>query len=96
MPRARLQCAHFPAQILSAGGWLDSLWARRAQLEALPTLLLWGERDIAFREQELGRWIEALPGAIPHRLAVAGHCPHETHPVETLALLRPFLAARTM
>lgn len=53
--------------------WLGALWADRQKLTDKPTLVLWGMKDIAFREKELNRWIELFPTATVKRFETAGH-----------------------
>jgi haloalkane dehalogenase len=87
-PAERKGCWTFPGQIVGASAWLDSLWQRRERLQSIPATLLWGMRDIAFREKELATWQEALPHAAVRRLEAAGHYPHEEAPEAMLELLR--------
>lgn len=53
--------------------WLASLWRRRAALDTLPMLIVWGLRDPAFRIRHLQRWIDAFPHARVHPLPDVGH-----------------------
>jgi haloalkane dehalogenase len=88
---SRVQCALFPQQIIAASDWLEGLWTERHALAKLPALVVWGERDIAFRAKELARWSDVLPCAQVHRVPEAGHCPQETHADEVMHVLRPFM-----
>jgi pimeloyl-ACP methyl ester carboxylesterase len=46
-----------------------------------PCLLLWGERDVAYRPERFGRlFAETIPGAIWRPVPNAGHYPHEEQP----------------
>jgi haloalkane dehalogenase len=58
----------------------DSLWQRRAALANIPTTILWGMKDGAFRPSMLAKWREAVPHAQIVELAGAGHWPHEEEP----------------
>ena len=58
----------------------DRLWRERAALADIPTLVLWGMRDGAFRPSMLARWREVVPAARVVELADAGHWPHEEEP----------------
>jgi haloalkane dehalogenase len=71
----------------------DRLWQRRRQLAGVPTLIVWGLKDTAFRPHLLERWRRALPHASVVELAGAGHWPHEEEPDAVIAALEPFLAA---
>ncbi|MGD9216145.1 MAG: alpha/beta fold hydrolase [Desulfobacteraceae bacterium] len=55
-PNTRKGCWVFPKQIIASSSWLESLWSQREQIQDIPTLILWGMKDIAFREKELERW----------------------------------------
>lgn len=63
----------FPRQITGSTDWLRSLWERRDSLREADMALLWGMRDIAFREDVLERWIAEFPDAAVARLPEAGH-----------------------
>lgn len=58
----------------------DSLWQRRAALASIPTTIVWGMKDGAFRPSMLQKWREAVPHAEIVELAGAGHWPHEEEP----------------
>ena len=58
----------------------DGLWQRRAALAAIPSLVVWGLKDSAFRPNQLTKWREALPHARVVELPAAGHWPHEEEP----------------
>jgi haloalkane dehalogenase len=60
--------------------WYASLWSRRAALQGIPSLLIWGMRDPAFGVEYLARWKEILPGAQAVELAESGHWPQEEEP----------------
>lgn len=59
-PEERKGCWTFPKQIIGSSNWLDSLWFQREKLKEIPVLILWGMKDIAFREKELQTWIDTL------------------------------------
>jgi haloalkane dehalogenase len=58
----------------------DSLWQRRAALATIPTTIVWGMKDSAFRPSMLATWREAVPHAEIVELPGAGHWPHEEEP----------------
>lgn len=72
-PEERKGCWVLPGEILRATPWLDELWSQRAALTGKPTLIVWGMKDIAFREKELNVWIEAFPDAKVVKLNDVGH-----------------------
>ena len=73
VPEERKGCWVFPGQILGSTAWLRDLWARRSLLADKPKLIVWGMKDIAFREQELSTWVDAFPDAEVIKLGDAGH-----------------------
>jgi haloalkane dehalogenase len=40
-------------ELIGSSRWYDTLWQRRAALQNIPALILWGMKDMAFRAQEL-------------------------------------------
>jgi haloalkane dehalogenase len=79
-PKERKGCYTFPAEIIGSGKWLDSLWQQRAKINTLPTTIIWGMKDIAFREEELNTWIENWNNPKVIRLPEIGHFPQEEAP----------------
>lgn len=65
---------------------------RGAELDRVPTLILWGEKDAWVKPEVADRLQAALPSARRVTIAGAGHSPMETHPEQTreavLALFR--------
>lgn len=58
------------------------------------TLLIWGERDLAYGVERFARQFERdVPDARLEVVADAGHYPHEERPAEVARLLREFLLA---
>ena len=76
--------------LLGSHAHYAALWANRQRLAAIPTLVVWGERDRAFPLEFLERWRQAVPHARLERLADAGHWPHEEHPELVLNALQRF------
>ena len=61
-----------------------------------PTLLLWGEEDIAYTLDHYGQRFEAaIPGAKLVALPETGHYPHEERPAEVVRVLDDFFAAHS-
>ena len=71
----------------------DALWQRRDRLAQIPSLIVWGMKDPAFRPHQLVRWRQVLPRADVLELPV-GHWPQEESPQEVLSAMERFLAAR--
>ena len=87
----RKGCYVFPRQIVKSTPWLGQLWSNISVLEDKPTLIVWGMKDIAFREKELKRWERAFPEARTVRLSSVGHFVQEEAPDELAAAVVPFL-----
>lgn len=74
--------------------WLGRLWADRAKLAGKPALILWGLKDIAFREKELSRWTELFPNAKAVRFPTAGHFLFEECAEELYRPIEDFLRGK--
>lgn len=72
-PEERKGCWVLPREILGSTAWLKDLWAQKSALNDKPTLIVWGMKDIAFREKELHVWTSTFPDAAVVRLANVGH-----------------------
>jgi len=92
-PADRVGCSVMPREIIGSTEWLGGLWERRAALADKPALIVWGMKDIAFREKELNRWIEALPQAEVVRLPDVGHYVQDEAPQRLGEAVERFLAA---
>jgi haloalkane dehalogenase len=73
----RKGCWTFPNQIIGSSDWLDSLWKKRSRLNPIPKTLIWGMKDIAFREKEFNVWNSELTNTTVIQLENVGHYPHE-------------------
>ena len=59
----------------------------------VPSLVLQCSED-AIAPDAVGEYLRAhLPGSTLHRLRATGHCPHLSHPDETIAAIRDYLGA---
>ena len=63
----------FPREILRSRAYLAEVERGLKPLEALPALILWGDRDIAFREAERTRFERIFPEHHTIVLRGAGH-----------------------
>jgi len=90
-PGERKGCWVFPGEILGSTAWLSDLWARRSLLTDKPKLVVWGMKDIAFREQELNTWIDTFPDVKVIRLDGVGHYVQEEAVGELGRAVRSFL-----
>ena len=80
----RKGCYTFPKEIIGSSAWLESLWQQREKINATPTTIIWGMKDIAFREQELNYWIEHWKKPNVIRLPNVGHFPQEEAPKKVI------------
>jgi len=78
----------FPGQIIGSSDWLQSLWDKRNVLKGKNILIAWGMKDIAFREKELKRWMNAFPRAKVVRFEDAGHFVTEEKPDELIGEIK--------
>jgi haloalkane dehalogenase len=62
-----------PREISTAHPFLESLEQRLPAITSLPALLVWADRDVAFREPERRRWQALLTDRTDHILRGAGH-----------------------
>ena len=69
----RKGCWILPGEILDSTAWLNNLWDRKTQLVDIPKLIVWGMKDIAFRDKELEVWSSAFPDAEVIKLKDVGH-----------------------
>lgn len=79
--------------LLGSTPFYKSLFARVEQLRGIPTTIIWGLKDTAFRPHQLARWRRELPDATVLALDGAGHWPHEEAPSEVAETIAEFLSA---
>lgn len=91
-PKERKGCWVFPKQIIGASEWLDTLWNQRDNIATKPALLLWGEKDIAFRQKELNRWKELFVDPTVHTFAETGHFVQEEQGENLVPLVDTFMS----
>ncbi|MEX2401766.1 MAG: alpha/beta fold hydrolase [Rhodothermales bacterium] len=72
--------AALPGAFLQSAPFLDGLWARRSNLKAIPTHIMWGMKDPVFRTSHLDRWRSALSDAHVTTLGEVGHFVAEEAP----------------
>lgn len=90
-PEDRKGCFVFPKQIIGSTPWLDWIWRKINTLNNKLKLIVWGMKDIAFREKELKQWEDAFPDAQTVRLASVGHFVQEEAPHDLAEAVVPFL-----
>jgi haloalkane dehalogenase len=79
-PKQRKGSYVFPKQIIGSSEWLNELWSKREVLKNIPTTIIWGMKDIAFKEKELLKWISNLNEPKVIKLENVGHYPQEESP----------------
>jgi haloalkane dehalogenase len=70
---------------------LADLAAGLGALRDLPVLVVWGDRDIAFRGAELARWRQEVPEARVHVVRGAGHFVQSDAPGEVTGAIDGWL-----
>ena len=90
-PDERTGCFVFPKQIIESTPWLGQLWRNISTLNGKPKLIVWGMKDIAFREKELKQWERTFSEAWTVRLSSVGHFVQEEAPDELAEAVVPFL-----
>jgi haloalkane dehalogenase len=91
-PGERNAHAVLPYHVLARRAWLEEIWSRREAFAGKPALIVWGGADIAFREQELNTWRQALHNATVHVHPQAGHMVAEEIPEAVIDHMRGFFA----
>lgn len=72
-PADRKGCWVFPKQIIGASDWLSSLWEKRNTIANKPSMIVWGKKDIAFRDIELSKWKTVFHEVDVHEYDNVGH-----------------------
>lgn len=86
---ARREATHvFPREILGSGAWLGEIEKGLTLLRDQEALIVWGTKDVAFREKERLRFESALPRHVTVVVEGAGHFMQEDAPDEIAAALR--------
>jgi len=67
---------------------LSEVEAGLPRLARLPALILWADRDFAFKNEARSRWQDLLPRHSTHVLAGAGHFFQDDAGDETAAAIR--------
>lgn len=72
-PQSRTSTAVLAKELIGSSAWFDSLWKLQSNIADIPTLLLWGMKDTAFRAIELEKFESFLKNATVVRLPDCGH-----------------------
>lgn len=90
-PEERKGCWTFPKRIIGSSDWLASLWSQRDKIKDKPALILWGMKDIAFREQVLNVWVPLFSNCRVVRYDDTGHFVQEEQGSELCPVIEEFL-----
>lgn len=85
---SRLPTHVFPREILDGKSFLAEVESGLGKLRDRPALILWGDKDIAFRSTERARFEEIFPSHRTMVLGGAGHFIQEDAPEEIVAAVR--------
>lgn len=89
---ARVLVLHALAKsLLGSRAHYQSLLDRLGALARVPTLIVWGMKDSAFKPYQLDRWRSLLPHATVAVIPAAGHWPHEEEPERVIEAIERFL-----
>lgn len=77
----------FPREILASRAFLSEVENGLPQLREKPALIVWGNKDIAFKNKELERWQTVFPGSRTVILDGAGHYIQEDAPEEIVSAI---------
>lgn len=90
----RREASHvFPREIVGSADFLRDVAAGLERLEQIPTLLVWGDRDMAFGQRYRERLERIFPNHRTEILEGAGHYIQEEAPDEIAAAIRRWWAA---
>ena len=78
--------------LLGSSAFYRQLYSQVDTLRTIPTLIVWGLKDTAFRPRILEKWRALLPDAAVLALGNAGHWPHEEAPSEVAEAIAEFLS----
>ncbi len=92
-PDRREPTAIFPHEIIASSRYLAEVEAGLSRLADRPALLVWGERDFAFRVRDRERFERAFPRHRTILLESARHFIQEDEPERIAAEIRAFLRA---
>lgn len=87
----------FPAQLTKAASFLSEIEEGLPDIAHIPALILWGDRDFAFKDHERQRFKAAFPNHRDITLSGAGHFIQEDAPdaiCEAIELWHPEMVAK--
>ena len=87
-PRSRVPVHVLPREILAADALLSEVEQGLPRLAHLPVLIVWGDRDRAFKEPQRRRWEQTFPNHQTVILRGASHYIQEDAPEEITTAIR--------
>lgn len=92
---SRAACAALPGHMFGASNWLGATRNIRETFAELPSLVLWGHKDIAFRQKELSAWQSELANCECPTFDRCGHFLAEEAPDSVYTLIARFMQGNT-
>jgi len=86
----------FPREIIASSDFLENLAGNLKSIAHLPALIVWGDRDFAFRQKERERFEAIFSDHVTVVLRGAGHFIQEDAPEEIARAIRHWSAAKVM
>ena len=86
--KSRVPTHVFPREIVASRDFLAEVYTGLARLRDKPAVIVWGDKDVAFRIRELARWQALLPKARTVMLPGAGHYIQEESPGQIIAAIQ--------
>ena len=87
-PTRREAAAVFPRQITASRAFLADVAAGLPDISTLPTLIIWGDGDFAFGDEELQRWQQTFTDQETVIVEGAGHYVPSDAPEQFTAAIR--------
>jgi len=84
----------FPKEIIASNDWLTELWEQKDKIAQKPALILWGKKDIAFRDKELSVWSETFTHAHIVKFEDVGHYVQEEKGDALCPIIMDFLQGK--
>jgi haloalkane dehalogenase len=91
-PESRMAMLTYARALLDSGDWYDALWQDRQRIRDIPTLFIWGMKDIAFKPSALRRLESVFTAYTTLELDNCGHFPHEECSEQVNEAVRTFLS----
>ena len=81
----------FPREIIGSQAYLAEVERSLDRLAHLPTLIVWGEKDVAFRAREREEFERRFPDHLTHCIPDAAHYIQDDAPAEVAAAIATFM-----